>query len=60
MNHDKVTAQKYMYSLVLPGRVHFFRVSGTSSFAKSGIGFSRVSTRSGIFDFIEFWVVWDV
>ena len=42
----------------MSGRVHFFRVSGTLGFSKSGIGFSRVSNRSGIFDFIEFRVVW--
>ena len=35
----------------MPGRVHFFRVSGTSGFAKSGFGFFRVSTRSVFFVF---------
>ena len=35
----------------MPGRVHFFRVSGTLGFTKSGFGFFRVSTRSVFFVF---------
>ena len=37
--------------LVVPGRVHFFRVSGISGFAKSGFGYFLVSTRSVFFVF---------
>ena len=39
-----------IYTLV-PGRVHFFRVSGISGFAKSGFGLFRASTRSVFFVF---------